>query len=147
MIAEELWPATAVYPAVQIELGEVQVETASLKDQVEDLRYAGCRTQVWQAELMSSRCGCLQTSEWTIAWGLLHIYLLRGCFAAGGLTLQPSQCQYRRCRTALQQAAGAQATAVTVLQVRCADRDNAAGAVPWSCSAAGAVPWTRPASC
>ena len=54
MIAEELWPATVAHSAVQLELGEVQVETASLKDQVEDLRQAGCSTQVQQAELMPS---------------------------------------------------------------------------------------------
>ena len=45
MVAEELWPATVLHSAVQVELGEHQVETASLKDQVEDLRYAGCSTQ------------------------------------------------------------------------------------------------------
>ena len=60
MIAQELWPAIALHSAVQVELGESQVETASLKDQVEDLRYAGCSTQVRQAQLMSCRCGRLQ---------------------------------------------------------------------------------------
>ena len=79
-------------------------------------------------------------TDWTIVGGFPSPVAAQRLFAAGSLPPLPSQRQCCRCRTALHQAAGAQATAVTVLQVRCLGPGQLEAEVP-SCN-----PCTRQSS-